>query len=231
MAVDGKRLKINSTINDLWKLAEDRQNIGGQFMARIKGPVWKKSRRLGFSILETGEELTRRNYPPGQHGQGRRRRLSNYGLQLQEKQRIRYTYGVTEKQFFNTYNRAVKMEGVTGHNFLFLLEQRLDNVVYRMNLARTRRGARQLVNHGHILVDGKKVDIPSYTVQPGQTIEVKESSRNMASIKEALEANVSTVDYIEFDAESMKGRLTRLPERSELNQEIDEALVVEFYNR
>ncbi|HEY4537501.1 MAG TPA: 30S ribosomal protein S4 [Erysipelothrix sp.] len=200
-------------------------------MARIKGPVWKKSRRLGFSILETGEELQRRNYPPGQHGQARRRKLSNYGLQLQEKQRIRYTYGVTEKQFFNTYNRAVKMEGVTGHNFLFLLEQRLDNVVYRMNLARTRRGARQLVNHGHILVDGKKVDIPSYTVQPGQIIEVKESSRKMESIKEALEANVSMVDYIEFDKEAFKGSLTRLPERNELNQEIDEALVVEFYNR
>lgn len=200
-------------------------------MARIKGPVWKRSRRLGFSILETGEELQRRNYPPGQHGQGRRQKQSNYALQLQEKQRIRYTYGINEKQFFNTYKRALKMEGNTGHNFLFLLEQRLDNVVYRMNLARTRRGTRQLVNHGHILVDGKKVDIPSFTVQPGQRIEVKEASRNMDSIKEALEANVSTVDYVEFDKEKKQGIFTRLPERSELNQEFEEALVIEFYSR
>ena len=200
-------------------------------MARIKGPVWKRSRRLGFSILETGEELQKRNYPPGQHGQGRRQKQSNYALQLQEKQRIRYTYGVTEKQFFNTYKRAIKMEGNTGHNFLFLLEQRLDNVVYRMNLARTRRGTRQLVAHGHILVDGKKVDIPSYTVQPGQRIEVKEASRNMESIKEALEANVSMVDYVEFDKDKKEGLFSRMPERSELNQEFTEALVVEFYNR
>lgn len=200
-------------------------------MARIKGPVWKKSRRLSYSILETGEELQRRDYAPGQHGKARRPKLSNYGLQLREKQRIRYTYGITEKQFFNTYKKAVKLEGVTGHNFLFMLESRLDNVVYRMNLSRTRRGARQLVNHGHILVDGKKVDIPSFQVKPGQTIEVKESSRSMASIKDALEASVGTVEYVTFDADKMKGEFTRLPERSELNQELNEALVVEFYNR
>lgn len=201
-------------------------------MARIKGPVWKKSRRLSFSILETGEELRRRDYAPGQHGKtARRPKLSNYALQLREKQRIRYMYGVTEKQFFNTYNKAVKLPGVTGHNFLFMLESRLDNVIYRMNLSRTRRGARQLVNHGHILVDGKKVDIPSYQVQPGQTIEIKERSRNMESIKEALGASVSTVDYVTFDKDALKGSYTRLPERSELNQELNEALVVEFYNR
>ena len=200
-------------------------------MARIKGPVWKKSRRLSFSILETGEELRRRDYAPGQHGKARRPKLSNYALQLREKQRIRFMYGVNEKQFFNTYKRAVKMEGVTGHNFLFMLESRLDNVVYRMNLARTRRGARQLVNHGHILVDGKKVDIASFQVKPGQTIEVKERSRNMASIKEALEATVSTVNYVTFDKDAMKGQFVRLPERDELNQELNEALVVEFYNR
>ncbi|AMS11487.1 30S ribosomal protein S4 [Erysipelothrix rhusiopathiae] len=200
-------------------------------MARIKGPVWKKARRLSFSILETGEELQRRDYAPGQHGKARRPKLSNYGLQLREKQRIRYTYGVTEKQFYNTFKKASKLEGVAGHNFLFMLESRLDNVVYRMNLSRTRRGARQLVNHGHILVDGKKVDIPSYIVKPGQTIEVKESSRSMAAIKDSLEANVSMVDYVTFDKDKFKGEYKRLPERSELNQEINEALVVEFYNR
>ena len=201
-------------------------------MARIKGPVWKKSRRLSFSILETGEELRRRDYAPGQHGKtARRPKLSNYALQLREKQRIRFMYGVTEKQFFNTYNKAVKLSGVTGHNFLFMLESRLDNVVYRMNLSRTRRGARQLVNHGHILVDGKKVDIPSFQVKPGQTIEIKERSRNMESIKDALGASVSTLDFVTFDKDALKGTYTRLPERSELNQEINEALVVEFYNR
>lgn len=200
-------------------------------MARIKGPVWKKSRRLGFSILETGEELQRRNYPPGQHGNARRPKLSNYGLQLREKQRLRFMYGVTEKQFFNTYKRAVKMEGVSGHNFMNLLESRLDNVVYRMNLSRTRRGARQLVNHGHILVNGKKVDIPSFTVKPGQVIELREKSRNLKVIKEALEANVGRIDYVSFDETNMKGEYVRLPERSELNQEINEALIIEFYSR
>ena len=200
-------------------------------MARYTGPVWKKSRRLSFSVLETGEELKRRNYAPGQHGNARRPKLSNYGLQLREKQRIRYMYGLNEKQFYNTYLRSVKMEGVTGENFLNLLESRLDNIVYRMNLSRTRRGARQLVNHGHILVDGKKVDIPSYTVKPGQTIEVREKSRNLEVIKDAFEANVHRVDFVTFDEDKMKGEYVRLPERSELNQEIQEALVVEFYNR
>ena len=127
-------------------------------MARLTGPVWKKSRRLSFSILETGEELRKRQYAPGQHGPNRRVKLSEYGIQLREKQRIRYIYGLNERQFFNTYNKAVKMKGVTGTNLLVLLESRLDNIVYRMGLARTRRGARQLVNHGHILVDGKKVE-------------------------------------------------------------------------
>ncbi len=200
-------------------------------MARYTGPVWKKSRRLSFSVLETGEELKRRNYPPGQHGTARRPKLSNYGLQLREKQRIRYMYGLTEKQFFNTYKRAVKMDGNTGHNFLNLLESRLDNVVYRMNLSRTRRGSRQLVNHGHILVDGNKVDIPSFQVKPGQVIELREKSRNLAVVKDALAANVGRVDYVTFDEDAMKGEYVRIPERSELNQELTEALVVEFYNR
>src|SRR5690554_4964358 len=200
-------------------------------MARIKGPVWKKSRRLSFSILETGEELKRRNYPPGQHGNARRPKLSNYGLQLNEKQRMRYMYGITEKQFYNTYKRAVKMDGVTGHNFFFLLEARLDNVVYRMGLSRTRRGARQLVNHGHILVDGKKVDIPSFSVKPGQTIEVKEKSKNLAVIADALEATLNTVEFVTFDKDAKKGTFVRYPERNELNAEVNEALVVEFYSR
>jgi len=200
-------------------------------MARINGPVWKVSRRLAFSVLETGEELQKRQTPPGQHGASRRAKLSNYGLQLREKQRIRFMYEVNERQFYNTFIKASKMKGVKGHNFLFLLESRLDNVVYRMGLGRTRRAARQLVNHGHILVDGKKVDIPSFIVKPGQTIEVKETSRNMPSIADAMEATVSTQAYVTFDKEAKKGVYLRLPERNELNAEINESLVVEFYNR
>ena len=200
-------------------------------MARNTGPVWKTSRRLGFSILETGEELKKRAYAPGQHGPTKRVKLSNYGIQLREKQRIRNLYGLNERQFKNTYLRATKMEGVTGSNFLFLLESRLDNLVYRLGFARTRRAARQLVNHGHILVNGKKVDIPSFIVKPGSTIEVKETSRNMKAINEALEATLNTVAFVEVDKENKKGKYVRYPERSELNQEVNELLVVEFYNR
>lgn len=201
-------------------------------MARNTGPVWRISRRLNFSVLETGKELSKRAYIPGQHGSPSKRiKLSNYGLQLAEKQKIRNLYGLNEKQFYNTYTKASKMEGVTGTNLLVLLESRLDNLVYRMGFARTRRGARQLVNHGHILVNGKKVDIASARVLPGSTIEVKESSRNMASIAEALEANVSLKDFVEVDKDNKKGKFVRLPERKELSQEVNELLVVEFYSR
>ena len=200
-------------------------------MARINGPVWKVSRRLGFSTLETGEELTKRSYAPGQHGPTKRIKLTNYGLQLREKQRIRFMYGVNERQFYNTFKKASAMKGVKGDNFLCLLESRLDNITYRMGFGRTRRAARQLVNHGHILVDGKKVDIPSYIVKPGQVIEVKEASKNMASIADGLEATINTVAFVTVDKEAKKGTYTRLPERSELNQEVNELLVVEYYNR
>ncbi len=200
-------------------------------MARIKGPVWKKSRRLGFSVLETGEELQKRQYAPGQHGPTKRIKLTNYGLQLREKQRIRYMYGINERQFANLFKKAATSKGVTGETFLALLESRLDNLVYRMGFARTRRGARQLVNHGHILVNGKKVDIPSYTAKPGAVIEVKEKSKNMAAINEALEASLNTVAFVDVDKDAKKGTYLRLPERSELNSEINELLVVEFYNR
>ncbi|MGL4383535.1 MAG: 30S ribosomal protein S4, partial [Bacilli bacterium] len=147
-------------------------------MARYTGPAWKLSRRLNFSTLETGKELQRRPYAPGQHGKGRRVKLSEHGLQLHEKQKVRFMYGVNEKQFKKTFERAKKLNMIHGQAFLTLLECRLDNIVYRLGLANTRRAARQLVNHGHILVDGKKVDIPSYSLKPGQTIAVKEKSRN-----------------------------------------------------
>ena len=202
-------------------------------MSRNTGSTWKKSRRVGFSVLGTGEELARRNYAPGQHGNGRRAKLTNYGIQLQEKQRIRHTYQLSEKQFYNTYVKASRRPGVVGENFLVMLESRLDNLVYRMGFATTRRGARQLVNHGHILVNGKKVDIPSYQVKPGTVIEVKETSKNLKVINEALEASLATVAFVEVDKDAKKGTYVRVPERNELftAQEINELLVVEFYNR
>ena len=203
-------------------------------MARINGPVWKVSRRLQFSILETGEEFAGkrpRTTAPGKAPDARPAKLSNYGQQLREKQRIRFTYGVNERQFYNLYLKAQHLKGNTGHNFLFLLESRLDNVVYRMNIGRTRRAARQLVNHGHILVDGQKVDIPSFLVKPGAVISIKETSRNIPAIKEALESTVSTKNYVTFDKEALKGTFVRLPERAELNDQVNEALVVEYYNR
>lgn len=200
-------------------------------MARYTGPVWKVSRRLSFSILETGEELQKRTYAPGQHGPTKRIKLSNYGTQLREKQRVRNMYGLNERQFANTYAKASKMAGVVGHNLLFTLESRLDNLVYRMGFARTRRGARQLVNHGHILVNGKKVDIPSAIMTPGCEISIKEKSRNIASINEALEANLSPKAFVTVDKDNKKGTFVRLPERNELNAEINEQLIVEFYNR
>ena len=200
-------------------------------MARYTGPAYKKSRRLGFSTLENGKELAKRPYAPGQHGQDRRRKLSEYGIQMQEKQKVRILYGLNEKQFHNTFNQAGKMEGIHGYNFLCLLERRLDNVVYRLGFASTRRQARQLVNHGHFLVNGVKTDIPSYRVNIGDVIEVRERSLNLAVIKEALENKVATPAFVEVDTNKLTGKLTRLPERSELNSEINESLIVEYYNR
>ena len=201
-------------------------------MARITGPVWKKSRRLGFSVLETGEELQRRQYAPGQHGPTKRVKLTNYGLQLREKQRIRFMYGVNERQFANLFKKAAKSKGVTGETFLFLLESRLDNLVYRMGFARTRRAARQLVNHGHILVNGKKVDIPSYQIQVGDVISLKEKSRNNELFKECFLGHPSfNLPYFERNTDEFSGKLTRLPERNEIPVQVNDQLVVEYYSR
>ena len=199
-------------------------------MARYTGPQWKKSRRLGFSTLETGKELAKRPYAPGQHGQ-RRKKQTEYGLQLAEKQKVRHMYGVNEKQFHNTFKRASNMEGITGYNFFCLLESRLDNVVYRLGFASTRRQARQLVNHGHILLNGVKTDIASCHVKVGDVVAVREKSKSLSIIKANLEAMSHVPGFVELDAEKMEGKLLRLPERSELNQEINESLIVEYYNR
>ena len=200
-------------------------------MARYTGAQYKKSRHLGFSTLENGKELARRPYAPGIHGQDRRRKLSEYGVQLQEKQKVRFMYGLNEKQFAKTFKRATKMAGITGENLLQLLETRLDNVVYRMGLATTRRAARQVVNHGHITVNGIKVDIPSYTVKPGDVIAVNEQSLDHPAIKAAVEATLNRPAYVEFDANKLTGKYLRFPDRSELNPDINEALIVEYYNR
>ena len=201
-------------------------------MSRYTGPSWKVSRRLGISLSGTGKELARRPYAPGQHGQNNRRKLSEYGLQLREKQKLRMTYGLSERQFANLFLKAGKIrEGKHGDNFMVLLERRLDNVVYRLGLATTRRQARQLVNHGHITVDGKRVDSPSYEVKPGQVISLRERSKDLKVVKEALEAIVGRVPFVSFDENTMEGSLVRLPERDELDANIDESLVVEYYNK
>ncbi|MRI81466.1 30S ribosomal protein S4 [Fundicoccus ignavus] len=200
-------------------------------MSRYTGPSWKLSRRLGISLTETGKELAKRPFPPGQHG-NQRKKLSEYALQLQEKQKLRHMYGMNERQFATLFNKAGKIkEGKHGENFMVILETRLDNLVYRLGFATTRRQARQLVNHGHITVDGKRVDIPSYLVQPEQVIGLRESSRDIAIVKEALENMVTRLEFVSYDETAMEGKMTRLPQRSELNAEVDEALVVEYYNK
>ncbi|HHZ17864.1 MAG TPA: 30S ribosomal protein S4 [Acholeplasmataceae bacterium] len=199
-------------------------------MSRYTGPSWKISRRLKYSVLESGKELKKRAYAPGQHGM-KRSKLSEYGIQLQEKQKVRFTYGMSEKQFKKFFELARKMKGKQGYNFLILLESRLDNLVYRMGIAVSRRQARQLVSHGHITVDGKKTNIPSYIVKPGQTIGVKETSRKLDIIKTALESLASRKPYVTFDESTMSGQYVRYPERDEFLPEIKENLIVEFYNR
>lgn len=202
-------------------------------MSRYTGAIFRIARRVGFSILETGKEFSKgkkRTTAPGQHG-ARRRKLSNYGLQQQEKQKVRYMYGLNEKQFRNTFLKAKKMSGVTGTNFLILLESRLDNIVYRLGLARTRSAARQLVNHSHILVNNKKVNIPSYRVSPNDKITIKENYKNNPKLLEAIELNAGTLEFVSFDRKNIVGTYIRYPERNELNSEINESLIVEWYNR
>ena len=200
-------------------------------MARYTKSSYRVSRRLGFSTLETGEELARKPYAPGAHGSKKAKKLSNYGVQLQEKQKVRFMYGLNEKQFKKTFEDAGKMKGVHGENFLKLLESRLDNLVYRIGFANTRRAARQLVNHGHVTVNGNKVDIPSYRCKPGDVIAIKESDKNLLVVKTSLEALLNRVEFVTYDESKMAGTYVRYPERSELNNEINESLIVEFYNR
>ncbi|MFD1955101.1 30S ribosomal protein S4 [Paenibacillus thailandensis] len=200
-------------------------------MARYTGPKFKLSRRLGISLSGTGKELAKRPFPPGQHGPNQRRKLSGYGVQLQEKQKLRLMYGLSEKQFRNLFDKATKLKGIAGENFMILLESRLDNLVYRLGFANSRAGARQLVSHGHVTVNGKKVDIASYTVSVGDVIGLRERSRGLKSIKEAREGLHHLPNYLEFNEAAMEGKYVRLPERAELSQDIDEKQIVEFYSR
>ena len=200
-------------------------------MSRYTKSTYRISRRLGFSTLESGKELAKKPYAPGMHGNKRGKKLSNYGVQLQEKQKVRFMYGLNEKQFRRTFDDAGKMKGVHGENLFKLLESRLDNIVYRIGFATTRRGARQLVNHGHITVNGKKVNIPSYRCKPNDIIAIKDSDKELKVVRESLEKLGKRVDFIKYDDKKMEATYVRYPERSELNGEINDSLIVEYYNR
>ncbi len=208
-------------------------------MARYIGPVEKIERRLGVSLAMKGERrlagksaVDKRPFAPGQHGQ-RRAKISEYGLQLREKQKAKFMYGVNERQFRRLFQEAARRDGNTGSILIQLLEQRLDNVVYRMGFATTRRFARQLVSHGHVLVDGKKVDIPSYSVQPGQKIEIRERSKQNPQIARAVELTAQTgiVTWVDVEKEKRYGIFTRTPEREEVVIPVEERFIVELYSK
>ncbi|UUM19519.1 MULTISPECIES: 30S ribosomal protein S4 [unclassified Mycoplasma] len=199
-------------------------------MSRYTGPVFKISRRLGYSILETGKEFAKgrkRTYAPGQHG-NKRTKLSDYGLHLYEKQKVKHTFGISEKQLRKTYQKAMKLKGVTGTNLLQLLESRLDNVVYRAGFASTRRQARQLVNHGHFTLNGKKADIPSMLVHVGDVVKMKDKLTKNEQVLASIEAKAASawLSRKEFSV-----TFDRLPERTEMHSEIKDALIVEFYSK
>jgi len=209
-------------------------------MARYTGPVCRLCRREGEKLFLKGEKcytekcpVDRRPYPPGQHGQGRRPRLTEYGIHLREKQKLRRIYGVLERQFRRYYQEASRRQGVTGETLLQLLECRLDNVVYRLGFAPSRAAARQLVMHGHFTVNGKKMDIPSARVKVGDVIAVRERSRNIAMIKESVQAAQSrgVPDWLELDADGLKGTVKSLPTREQIDVRVQEHLIVEHYSR
>ena len=201
-------------------------------MARYTGPKSKIARKLGEPIFGEDKVLVKKNYPPGQHGLNKRRKMSEYGTQLREKQKAKYTYGVLERQFRNLFEKASSMKGVTGEVLLQLLEQRLDNMVYRLGIAPTRAAARQLVLHRHISVDGRVVNIPSYKVDPGQVVTVREKSKSLEVIQDALAGfNHSKYPWIEWDESIKGGKLLHLPQREDIPENIKEQLIVELYSK
>ncbi|MDR0333289.1 MAG: 30S ribosomal protein S4 [Dysgonamonadaceae bacterium] len=201
-------------------------------MARYTGPKSKIARKFGEPIFGPDKVLSKKNYPPGQHGNSRRRKTSEYGIQLREKQRAKYTYGVLEKQFRLTFDRAARSRGITGETLLQLLESRLDNVVFRLGIAPTRAAARQLVTHRHIVVNGKVLNIPSYSVKPGEVIGVREKSKSFEVINNALAGfNHSKYPWLEWDKGTMSGKFLHIPERADIPENIKEQLIVELYSK
>ena len=202
-------------------------------MARYTGPTSRISRKFGEPIFGADKAYERKSYPPGQHGQSKKRKkLSEYGVQLQQKQKVKYTYGLLERQFSNTFKKAVRMKGVTGENLLFLLEARLDNVVYRLGIAPTRRAARQLVGHCHIVVNGGLVNIPSYSMQPGDIISIREKSKSLEVIQDALSrGRQGKFSWLEWDQNALTGKYLNHPERTEIPENIKEQLIVELYSK
>jgi len=201
-------------------------------MARYTGPKSKIARKLGEPIFGEDKYFAKKNYPPGQHGQNRRRKQSEYGVQLREKQKAKYTYGVLERQFRNLFKKASASKGVTGTVLLQLLEARLDNIVYRLGIAPSRAAARQLVLHRHITVDGGVVNIPSYSVKPGQLVAVREKSKSLEVIQDALNGfNHSKYPWIEWDENARGGKLLHQPEREDIPEPIKEQLIVELYSK
>ena len=201
-------------------------------MARYTGPKSKIARKLGEPIFGEDKVLAKKNYPPGQHGLNKRRKMSEYGTQLREKQKAKYTYGVLERQFRNLFEKASAKDGVTGEVLLQLLESRLDNIVYRLGMAPTRAAARQLVSHKHIVVDGEVVNIPSYTVKPGQIVAVREKAKSLEVITDALAGfNHSKYPWIEWDENVKGGKLLHLPERVDIPENIKEQMIVELYSK
>lgn len=201
-------------------------------MARYTGPKTKIARKFGEPIFGEDKVLAKRNFPPGQHGANRRRKTSEYGLQLREKQKAKYTYGVLERQFRNLFEHAARTKGITGEVLLQLLESRLDNVVYRLGLAPSRPAARQLVLHKHICVNGKAVNIPSYRVVPGDVVTVREKSKNLEVITDCVAGfNHSKYPWIEWDEQIKGGKFLHLPERADIPETIKEQLIVELYSK
>jgi small subunit ribosomal protein S4 len=201
-------------------------------MARYTGPKTKISRKFGEPLFGEDRSLEKKNYPPGQHGNTKRRaKKSEYAIQLMEKQKAKYTYGILEKQFRNIYDKANRGKGITGELLLQLCESRLDNVVYRMGISNTRDGARQLVSHKHIIVNGSIVNIPSYTLRPGDKISVREKSKSLKSIESSLRENLSEYEWIKFNRERLEGEFVSLPEREQIPENIKEQLIVELYSK
>ena len=201
-------------------------------MARYTGPKTRIARKFGEAIFGPDKVLSKKNYPPGQHGANKRRKTSEYGIQLREKQKAKYTYGVLEKQFRNLFEKASRTKGIKGEVLLQLLEARLDNVVYRLGMAPTRAAARQLVSHKHIIVDGKVVNIPSFSVKPGQIVGVREKAKSLEVIADALSGfNHSKYPWIEWDEASKSGKFLHLPERADIPENIKEQLIIELYSK